>query len=144
MNRFYYITSIAVFFMLLQSCTGTRRFGTTIERDENNPCQVNMIIQVAIEGTDADVTMVKNALEDCYGKECFIPCPGDSLKGCKTKITVVVKKYSSLKEDETAGFHYVQMIDDDGLPSNAYLGTPNNGASSGTWRRHQPPGVYCH
>ena len=78
MNRFYYITSIAVFFMLLQSCTGTRRFGTTIERDENNPCQVNMIIQVAIEGTDDDVTMVKNALEDCYGKECFIPCPGDS------------------------------------------------------------------
>lgn len=144
MNRFYYITSIAVFFMLLQSCTGTRRFGTTIERDENNPCQVNMIIQVAIEGTDDDVTMVKNALEDCYGKECFIPCPGDSLKGCKTKITVVVKKYSSLKEDETAGFHYVQMIDDDGLPSNAYLGTPNNGASSGTWRRNQPPGVYCH
>lgn len=61
-----------------------------------------------------------------------------------TKTTVVVKGYGELKEDEMNAFHYVNMIDDDGLPSNAYIGTPNKGASSGTWRRNQYPGVYCH
>jgi hypothetical protein len=36
------------------------------------------------------------------------------------------------------------MIDDDGLPSNAYIGQPNSGASSGTWRRNAHPATYCH
>ena len=91
MNRFIYI--LAIGFIFLQSCTGTRRFGTTIERDENNPCQINMIIQVAIQGTADDIKKVRSELEACYNQECFIPCPDDSLKGCKTKITVVVKGY---------------------------------------------------
>jgi hypothetical protein len=130
--------------VLLQSCTGTRRFGTTVERDEQNPCLIHIIIQIAIQGTDADVEAVKNDLESCMNKECFIPCENDETKGCKTKITTVVKKYSSLKEDELQAFHYVQMIDNDGLPSNAYLGTPNKGISSGVWRRGEPPGTYCH
>ena len=143
MNRLFILIAI-ILFGILQSCTTTRRFGTTIERDEQNPCQVNIVIQVAIQGTDDDVKMVRSALEDCYNKECFIPCDTDSTKGCMTKITVVVKSYGELKEDERDAFHYVMMVDDDGLPSIAYLGTPNNGASSGTWRRNQIPGVYCH
>ena len=142
MNRFIYI--IAIGFIFLQSCTSTRRFGTTIERDENNPCQINMIIQVAIQGTADDVKKVRAELEECYNKECFIPCPDDSLKGCKTKITVVVKAYGELKQDELSAFHYVEMVDNDGLPSNAYLGKPNNGAVSGVWRRNEPIGTYCH
>lgn len=131
-------------FILLQGCTSTRRFGTTIERDEQNPCQVNMVIQVAIQGTADDVKTVRSALEECYNQECFIPCDTDSSKGCMTKITVVVKSYGELNEDERSAFHYVEMVDDDGLPSNAYLGTPNSGAVSGTWRRNQPASVYCH
>lgn len=144
MKRIQAIIHIIVFILLLQSCTTTRRFGTTVERDENNPCQLNIVIQVAIQGTKDDVTTVRKALEECYNRECFIPCPNDSTKGCMTKITVVVKGYGELKEDELSAFHYVEMIDDDGLPSNAYLGTPNKGASQGTWRRGQDPGVYCH
>lgn len=35
-----------VLLLALQSCTTTRRFGTTVERDENNPCQINIVIQV--------------------------------------------------------------------------------------------------
>jgi hypothetical protein len=141
MKRTVFFTGLI---FLLVSCTTTRRFGTTIERDENNPCQVNIVIQVAIQGTADDVKTVRSALEACYNKQCFIPCPNDSTKGCMTKTTVVVKGYGELKEEERDAFHYVNMIDDDGLPSNAYLGTPNNGASSGTWRRNQIPGVYCH
>jgi len=142
MNRLIYIIAGGIIF--LQSCTSTRRFGTTIERDENNPCQINMIIQVAIQGTADDVKKVRAELEECYNKECFIPCPNDSMKGCKTKITVVVKGYGELKEDELSAFHYVEMVDNDGLPSNAYLGTPNHGAVSGVWRRNEPYGTYCH
>lgn len=144
MKRFSHIIIGGIFLFLLHSCTGTRRFGTTIERDENNPCKVNMIIQIAVEGTDADVTAIKNDLDACFGKGCFIPCPNDSSRGCMTKITTVVKKYGSIPTDEVGGYHYVQMVDNDGLPSNAYIGTPNNGASSGTWRRNEPPGTYCH
>lgn len=144
MKGFVHMVWVLVFVVLLYSCTGTRRFGTTIERDENNPCLINMIIQVAVEGTDADVTNIRTELEACFNKECFIPCDNDSTKGCLTKIKVIVKKYSTLNEDERASFHYVQMIDDDGLPSNASLGTPNSGTSSGTWRRKLQPGVFCH
>jgi hypothetical protein len=103
-----------------------------------------MIIQIAIEGTDEDVAAVKKDLDECFGKGCFIPCPNDSSKGCMTKVTTVVKKYGSIPQDEVSGYHYVQMVDNDGLPSNAYIGTPNNGASSGTWRRNEPTGTYCH
>lgn len=140
-------TSLILFILFvswLQSCGPSRRFGTTIERDENNPCQINIIIQVALEGTDADVQAVKNDLEACYSKQCFIPCDKDSTKGCMTKTTIVVKKYGELKEEERDAYHYVYMVDNDGLPSNAYLGTPNAGASSGTWRRNAAPRVYCH
>lgn len=142
MKSFIYIVAIGCIF--LQSCTSTRRFGTTIERDENNPCQINMVIQVAIQGTADDIKKVRAELEYCFNKECFIPCPDDSLKGCKTKITVVVKGYGELKQDELSAFHYVEMVDNDGLPSNAYIGTPNHGTVSGTWRRDEPYGTYCH
>jgi hypothetical protein len=144
MKAFVNTICIAVFILFLTSCTSTRRFGTTIERDENNPCQINMIIQVGVQGTAEDVTKIRSELEECYNKECFIPCEPDKTKGCKTKITVVVKSWGSLNEDEQRSFHYVNMIDDDGLPSNAYIGTPNNGTSSGTWRRKNQPGVFCH
>jgi hypothetical protein len=141
-----HIVFIAAFIVLLQSCSTTRRFGTTIERDENNPCQVNIIIQVGIQGTDDDVAKIKSDLDACYNKECFIPCENNKEKGCKTKITTVVKKWSSLKDEEQIGFHYVQMIDNDGLPSNAYIGTPNKSTpeSSCLWRRNAFPGTYCH
>jgi hypothetical protein len=99
--------------MVIQGCGPSRRFGTTIERDEQNPCLINMIIQVAIQGTDEDVATVKRILEECYNKECFIPCSPDSSKGCKTKISVVVKKFGDLKEDEQNAYHYVLMVDDD-------------------------------
>lgn len=144
MKQFSNMIIWALAVLLLHSCTGTRRFGTTIERDENNPCQVNMIIQIAVEGTDADVAAVKNDLDACFGKGCFIPCPNDSSRGCMTKVTTIVKKYASIPTDEAEYYHYVYMVDDDGLPSNAYIGSPNNGASHGTWRRNQPAGTYCH
>ena len=144
MKAFVNTICIAAFILFLQSCTGTRRFGTTIERDEKNPCQINMIIQVGVQGTDEDVANIKKELEECYNKECFIPCEPDKTKGCKTKITVVVKSWSSISSEEQVGFHYVNMIPDDGLPSNAYIGTPNNGTSSGTWRRKYQPGTFCH
>ena len=144
MKPFVHTVWIVVFILVLHSCTGTRRFGTTIERDENNPCLINMIIQVGVQGTDEDVTKIRTELEDCFNRECFIPCDKDSSKGCKTKITVVVKNWGSLNEDEQRSFHYVNMIDDDGLPSNAEIGTPNRGTSSGTWRRVNHPGMFCH
>lgn len=144
MKGFVHTVWMGLFIVFLYSCTGTRRFGTTIERDEKNPCLINMIIQIGVEGTDADVTNIRTELEGCFNRECFIPCDKDSTKGCLTKTTVIVKKWSTLNEDEQRSFHYVQMVDDDGLPSNAYIGTPNSGASSGTWRRKFQPGVFCH
>ena len=108
--------------VLFQSCTGTCRFGTTMERDENNICQTNMVIQIGIQGTDADVEAVRSSLDRCFAEECFIPCPEDSTKGCKTKIKTVVRKWGDIKEDEQIGFHYVQMIDEDGFPSTAISG----------------------
>jgi len=128
----------------ITSCSSTRRFGTTIERDENNPCQVNIIIQVAVQGTDEDVRTIRSALEACYSQGCFIPCPNDSTKGCMTQATIVVKAYGEIPSDETEHYHYVFMKADDGLPSNAYLGRPNSGASSGEWRRPISPSTVCH
>jgi hypothetical protein len=144
MKHIIFSAWIIALFILIQGCTTTRRFGTTVEKDENNPCLINMVIQIGVQGTDADVQKVRTDLEACYGKECFIPCEPDNGKGCKTKITVVVRKWASLSEDEQQGFHYIQMVDDDGLPSNAYIGTPNSGTSSGTWRRNAHPKTYCH
>jgi len=139
------IFPVGVLSLLLLACTGTRRFGTTIERDEQNPCIVNMVLQIGIQGTDEDVANVKRDLEACYGIECFIPCPNDSAKGCKTKITIVVKKWGSLNEDEQHAFHYVEMVNDDGNPSTAYIGTPNAVPDgSCRWRRGANPGTYCH
>ena len=51
----YIVPVTLIMIVLFQSCTGTCRFGTTMERDENNICQTNMVIQIGIEGTDADV-----------------------------------------------------------------------------------------
>jgi len=146
MNRFILAFLLSSGFVLVQGCTGTRRFGTTLERDEKNPCIINMVVQVGIQGTDADVEAVKADLESCYGRDCFIPCPGDSAKGCKTKIKIVVKKWASLDEDEQRAFHYVQMVDNDGLPSTAYIGKPNSTDNTGSciWRRNANPGTYCH
>lgn len=139
---------LPIFFLLLvmQSCTPTRRFGTTIERDEDNICQTNMVIQIGIAGTDADVTAVRSSLEQCFAEECFIPCPTDSMKGCKTKIKVVVKKWGDLKEEEQIGFHYVSMIDEDGFPSTAYIGRPNISTpeESCLWRSGAFGNTYCH
>jgi hypothetical protein len=36
------------------------------------------------------------------------------------------------------------MVDNDGLPSNAFVQTPNGPPSKGTWRRHEEPRTYCH
>src|SRR5687767_5350586 len=114
-------TAICFFVLaaLLIGCSTTRRFGTTIERDENNPCQINIIIQVAVQGTPEDVQTIRSALESCYGQGCFIPCPNDSTKGCMTKATIVVKAYGDIPNDESQYYHYVFMKADDGLPSNA-------------------------
>ena len=138
------ITAIAVAVILLSSCTTTRRWGTTIVRDENNPCIINYVVQVAIQGTAEDIRIVRSALESCYNLECFIPCPADTTKGCKTKMSVVVKAYGELKDNERDAFHYVEMVDDDGQPSWAEIGTPNGRSVEGKWRRNQPAQVYCH
>jgi hypothetical protein len=59
MKRVLFFIYFIAFLMVIQGCGPSRRFGTTIERDEQNPCLINMIIQVAIQGTDADVAMVR-------------------------------------------------------------------------------------
>jgi hypothetical protein len=144
MNRILPYTLLLAW--LFQSCTGTRRFGTTIERDENNICQTNMVLQIGIQGTDADVTAVRTSLESCFEEECFTPCPDDSTKGCINKVKIVVKKWGDIKDEEQVGFHYVQMINDDGFPSTAYLGKPNVSTpeESCTWRRNAFGNTYCH
>lgn len=148
MRRFLYIIYLALLVLVIQSCGTARRFGTTVIRDENNKCLVNIIIQVAVKGTVADLADVRTKLEACYNNmECFIPCDKDSLRGCKVKTSVDVKLYDSLKEYERVGYHVITMVDDDGQPSNARIGRPNSGASSGTWRRSNDPGqvrTYCH
>jgi hypothetical protein len=136
--------AFSIIVLFLVSCGTSRRFGTTIVRDENNPCLLHMIIQVAVEGTPADLAAVKSELESCFNRECFIPCEDDSTRGCKVKMSVTVKSFAELKEEEQGAYHYVYMVDNDGEPSNAYLGRPNDGASSGTWRRNAHPGTYCH
>ncbi len=146
MKRFIYPVLFVSLYLVLNGCTSTRRFGTTIERDEKNPCQVNMIVQIGIAGTDADVKAVKAELDECFGKGCFISCPADSTEGCMTKVTTVVKKWGDLNEDEQRAFHYVQMVDNDGLPSTAYIGRPNVAGNTEDckWRRNEYPGTYCH
>ncbi len=146
MRSIIFFVSIIFLFALLQSCTGTRRFGTTIERDEKNPCLVNIVVQIGIAGTDADVAAVKSDLDGCFGKDCFIPCPLDSSKGCMARVTTVVKRWGSISDEEQVGFHYVQMVDNDGLPSTAYIGRANvsDNSQSCMWRRNEGAGVYCH
>lgn len=145
MKRIYHIIFYLSCLLVVAGCSSTRRFGTTIERDENNPCLVHIIIQIGVQGTDEDVNAIKKDLDNCF-KDCFIPCENNKEKGCMTKVTTVVKKWGSIKEDEQEGFHYVAMLNDDGLPSTAFIGIPNRATPDRScyWRRNQPPGVYCH
>ncbi len=130
-------------FLLLQSCT-VQNHATTVERDKENGCTVHVILQIGIDGSDSDVIAVRDQLEGCYSKKCTIPCANDGSNGCPVLSHVIVKKWSSLSGDEQKNFHHITMVPNDGLPSNAYIGTPNGAPSSGTWRRNEPPRTYCH
>jgi len=137
------LPALAVFCALIQSCA-VQNHATTVERDKNNGCTVHVILQIGVEGTDSDVIAVRDQLEPCYSKKCVIPCPNDNSKGCEVLSHVVVKKWSDLSSDDKKNFHHITMVDNDGLPSNATIGTPNGGSGSGTWRRRAYPRTYCH
>lgn len=130
-------------FLLVQSCA-VQNHATTVERDKDNGCTVHVILQIGIDGTDADVIAVREQLEACYAKKCVIPCENDASNGCQVLSHVNVKKWSTLSDDDKKSFHHITMIDNDGLPSNAHIGTPNGGPKTGTWRRNEPPRTYCH
>jgi hypothetical protein len=141
--RYFVLPFLAILGALVQGCV-VQNHASTIERDKNNPCAVHVILQVGIDGTDSDVIAVREQLEACYDKECFIPCASDNKLGCKVLSHVIVKKWSALSGDDRKNFHHIKMVDDDKLPSNADIGTPNGGAGGGTWRRHAYPRTYCH
>lgn len=143
MNRFILPVLIVTGYGLLQSCA-VQNHANTIERDKDNPCIVHIVVQVGVDGNDSDVIAVREQLEPCFSKECFIPCGNDSTKGCKVTTNAIVKKWSSLSNKEQSSFHHVTMVPDDKKPSNAQIGTANGGSSVGEWRRNAYPRTYCH
>lgn len=107
-------------------------------------CTVHVTIQIGISGTSADVTTISNALEDCYeGLDCKIPCENPP-KQCNVTVDVVVVNWDSIAAGDQSKYHHVTMVNNDGLPSMAVIGTPNGAAGSGTWRRGKTSDEYCH
>src|SRR5205085_10357800 len=116
-----------------------------VERDKNNGCTVHVIMQVGIDGTDADVIAVREQLEGCFEKTCIIPCASDTLNGCTVLSHVNVKKWSSLSNNDKKNFHHINMVDQDNKPSFVNdIGTANGEPLGGTWRRNAYPRTYCH
>lgn len=143
MNRLFLSVLILTGYFLLQGCA-PQNHANTIVRDKDNVCIIRIIVQLGIEGTDDDVAAVTAQMEECFKSECFIPCESDKEKGCKVTMIAIVKKWSSLTEDEKWTFHQVTMVDEDGLPSFANIGRANSGNSFGTWRRNAHTHTYCH
>ncbi|PSL45678.1 hypothetical protein CLV51_104385 [Chitinophaga niastensis] len=143
MKYFIFLALIFAGFLLIQGCA-VQNHATTVERDKENGCTIHVILQIGIEGTDADVIAVRDQLEECYSKKCVIPCENDNSVGCPVLSHVNVKKWSALSDDEKKSFHHITMVNNDGQPSNAHIGTPNGGPKTGTWRRDEPPRTYCH
>ncbi|HYJ37866.1 MAG TPA: outer membrane beta-barrel protein, partial [Chitinophagaceae bacterium] len=143
MNRSIFSVIIAAGYFLVQACV-PQKHANTIVRDEENPCIIRIVVQLGIDGTDDDVAAVTTQMEDCFKKECFIPCETDKEKGCKVTMNAIVKKWSSLSGEEKETFHQINMVPNDGLPSNAHIGKANSGNSFGTWRRNEHPHAYCH
>lgn len=144
MKKLFYLTVIMLCIVAQQACV-TQQHATTIERDKDNGCTVQMVIQLGIDGTDNDVDSVRMDLENCFAHDCVIPCSNDSSHGCVVHTSLVVKKWSTIPTADTIGFHHIHMVPQDDLPSfvNA-VGTANGGPTGGTWRRNAYPQTYCH
>ncbi len=143
MKKFVFTLGLLPCLFAMQSCI-TQQFATVVERDKDRPCDVRIVMQVGIDGTDADVVAVRDQLEDCYSIRCRIPCDKDSTQGCNLISNVIVKKWSALTAEERKSFHHITMKDSDGVPSNAHIGKPNAEPSWGEWRRKEDPRTYCH
>lgn len=143
MKYLIFISLILPGIFLIPGCV-VQQHATTIEPDKDSGCVIHMVIQIGIDGRDSDVVNVRSQLEPCFSIQCPIPCPYGKSGGCKVMTNVIVKKWSDLSADEKNNFHHITMVDNDGLPSNAFIGKANNGASSGTWRRNEGPRTYCH
>ena len=108
--------------------------GITVKLDG---CTILVILQVGVDGTNADVDTVKKSLEKTYTKEC-------PLGWCTIKSSVVVKKWSDIPAADTGKYSKVTMVDDDKNPSFTHEGTPNGANGNGTWRRGRRAEEYGH
>jgi hypothetical protein len=143
MNRLFIPVLIITGYFLLQGCA-TQKYANTIVRDEDNPCIIRIVVQLGVDGTDADVEAVSKDMEECFKSECFLPCENNQEKGCRVIMTAVVKKWSTIDANDRYRYHMVTMVDDDGLPSRAMIGKANDLGVSGTWRRGAHSHTYCH
>ena len=144
MNRLLFFILLLACYFLLHSCA-TQQYANTIERDKDNACIVRIVVQLGVDGTDADVEAVSKEMEECFKSECFLPCENNKEKGCRVIMTAIVKKWSSIEPNDKSRYHMVTMVDDDGLPSRAMIGKANDAFGvSGTWRRGAHGHTYCH
>ena len=116
-------------------------YATRVRRDPDG-CTVRVILQVGVDGTDADVTTVRNALTALTSIPWEISCTRPP--HCKVTVAVDVKKWSDIATGDQAKYHKVTMVNDDDNPSRAGIGTPNGTSKSGTWRRERRADEYQH
>jgi hypothetical protein len=114
-------------------------------------CTVLYILQIGVDSDrEQDVNDLQTALDACFEKKCYINCPEPSTKKCSVMVTIDVKKWADLGDDQTKYFH-VKMAAADGSPSLAVVGGPNKAVGKskslkahGVWRRGRSNNVYCH
>jgi hypothetical protein len=84
--------------------------GTTIKRNADG-CTVDIIIQLAVDGTPADVTKIKTALTNKLESLDFtIPCPPLTTGCCHIKFTTVVQLKSSIPAGDQGKYHQIKIV----------------------------------
>src|ERR1043165_5836817 len=120
--------------------------GTTVKK-EGNGCTIRIIMQIGIDScTDEQFETRQRALQDCFDKECPLPCPNGKGKGCKIVARAVVRKWENLNEDDRPKFHHIKIISARARYSSSSVGVANSGSSGeGNWRYPEYDNkVYCH
>jgi len=143
-NKIMLFASVFMLSLLISGpANAAKSHGTTVERDANG-CTVHVTLQFGVEGDSAQVVEVSNALTPIGNLTCKIACPDPLTDSCTVDVTVSVVAWSDLPDSEQAWYHHITVVDDDGNPSMATIGTPNGASGSGTYRAGSSAAEFQH
>jgi hypothetical protein len=136
------MAAVAFLFFLAGTALSVEPQGTTVKREG---CLIYLIIQIAVDGTDADVEDVQRALSSGIPSPCYLNCAPPYLLGrCEVQTRIDIRKRSDIPPGDQSKYHQVKIVQDDGLPSSATKQPPNQPSGRGTWRRGRSRKITLH